>query len=330
VDTPINSRHDQRVGTLSQPRRPLHRGVLRALLNVLAVVALIVAAGMTAQAWAEQSERGRFPPPGRLVDVGHGQFIHLRQWGETNGGPTVVLDISAAMPSSVWAWVGPPLADRGYRVVAYDRPGMAWSYGTAQPRDARHAAEALRTALDRAAVTGPYVVVAHSYGAFSSRVFTGMNRDRVTALALLDSTHPHTGGPVVAVPYRLQAWLGHTGLFQIAPPPNSFTSLPADEVDGANAVSHWTTHLDASAEELEEWDASAQQVQEFPSFGDLPVLVVSTSRSGVHFEQQQDLLEISTASRLLHIDADHMGMLLSQPNAEQIVGWIDELSALSK
>ena len=285
---------------------------------------------MTAQACAERSERDRFPAPGALVDVGGGQFIHLRQWGEANPGPTVTLDISAATPSSVWSWVGQGLAERGYRVVAFDRPGMAWSYGPPQSRDARRAADALTAALDTTGIPGPYVVVAHSYGAFSSRVFAGMNRNRVSALVLLDSTYPDSGGSILAVPYRLQAWLGHTGFFQLVSLPNSFSSLPAHERDAAHAVSRWTTHLDTSAEELEAWDVSAEQVREFPSFGDLPVLVVSASRSGVLFDQQRGLLDISTASQMMHIDADHMGMLLDQSHAAQIVEMIDGFIDLSK
>jgi hypothetical protein len=75
---------------------------------------------------------------------------------------------------------------------------------------------------------------------------------------------------------------------------------------------------------------SARQVREFPSFGDLPVLVVSASRSGVLFDQQRRLLDISSASQLMHIDADHMGMLLDQSHAANIVEMIDAFIDSSK
>src|SRR5918992_609255 len=104
------------------PTRPFLVRLLRAALHVFGVIGLILLAGMTLQAYAEQKERERFPPRGQLVDIGGGQLIHLHQWGEGYPGPTVVLNGSASMPSSLWGWVGPALADRGHRVVAYDRP----------------------------------------------------------------------------------------------------------------------------------------------------------------------------------------------------------------
>ena len=304
--------------------------LLLALLHVLAVVVLIVLSGAAFQACVEQSERNRFPPPGQMVDVGAGQFIHLRQWGETNAGTTVVLDISASTVSSVWSWVGQGLAERGYRVVAYDRPGMAWSHGPPQPRDARHAADALEAALDARAIPAPYVVVAHSYGGFSARVFTGLNRDRVAGLVLLDTTHPEGDGwPVYGMVYRIQAWIGHSGLLHLFRRPNPFVGLPPQEVEAAYAVTHWTSHLDTTAEELEAWPASAAQVLEFGHFGDLPVLVVAGAGPVARLELQEDLVNVSDNSRFMRVDADHVGMLLDESHAQQLVEAIDQFIAMS-
>lgn len=295
-----------------------------AAIRVFAVITLILLAGMTLQACVERSERERFPPPGQLVDIGGGQLIHVRQWGEANPGPTVVLDAAAATPSSIWAWVGPGLANMGHRVIAYDRPGMGWSRGPWQPRDARHAADALASALNVAGIPPPYVLVAHSYGAFSSRVFAGLHRDQVVALVLLDTTHPDTGGPVVAVPYRLQALLGHTGLFQLIALPNGFSRLPTEDGRAADSVTKWTTHLDTTAEELEAWNESANQVREFADFGDLPLLVIAGWSSGVHLDQQRDLLGLSTASQFEQIDAEHMGMLLGEAEGQTLTTIIND------
>lgn len=314
-----------------RPRRPFHRRLLRAWLNVMGVIVLVLLLGMTLQACVERAERERFPPPGRLVDIGSGQFIHLRQWGEANAGTTVLLDISASMVSSAWAWVGQGLAERGYRVVAYDRPGMAWSHGPPQPRDARHAADALRAALDATSIPAPYVVVAHSYGGFSARVFTGLNRDRVTGLVLLDTTHPEGGGwPGYGFVYRIQAWVGHTGLFQFVRRPNSFLGLPLEEVDAAYAVTQWTTHLDTTAEELEAWPSSAAQVLEYAHFGELPVLVVAGAGPPARLELQQDLVNVSDNSRFMQVNADHVGMLHNETDAAQLVDAIDQFIESSK
>ncbi len=291
-------------------------------------MALITLSGITVQARAEQAERELFPAPGQLVDIGGGQLIHVRQWGVANPGPTVVLDISAATPSSLWAWLGRALGEN-HRVVAFDRPGMAWSRGPWAPRDAQSAAYALATALAAAHIPPPYVVIGHSFGGFSSRVFAGTYREDVAGLALLDSTHPDGGGELsFATYYRVRAWLGHAGLFQLSPPGDHFWELPPEERPAADAVNLWASHLDTSAEELEAWPTSAAQVRAVGSnFGDLPLLVVSGIGSPEHMDLQHDLARLSSASRFVQINADHMGMLASPAQNELLLPVIEQFLA---
>src|SRR6188768_2095140 len=117
---------------------------MRAGVRVLLVLGLLLVSVITAQAHAEQAERAEFPAPGQLVDIGRGQLIHVRTWGEraSQDQPAIVLEVSASMPLAEWVWVARGLAANGHFVVAYDRPGMGWSSGPWQPRDAAHAANA--------------------------------------------------------------------------------------------------------------------------------------------------------------------------------------------
>jgi len=62
-------------------------------------------------------DRGRFPPPGQLVDVG-GYRLHILCQGE--GSPTVVLDAGLGGWSTDWGKVLPG-ASKITRVCAYDR-----------------------------------------------------------------------------------------------------------------------------------------------------------------------------------------------------------------
>lgn len=151
----------------------------------------------------------------------------------------------------------------------------------------------------------------------------------MTGLVLLDTTHPDGGGELsFATWYRLRAWQGHAGLFQLSPPYDHFWQLPADERPGAYAVNLWASHLDTSAEELEAWPVSAAQVRATGSaFGDLPLLVVSGAGSPAHLDLQRDLARLSTAGRFVEISADHMGMLVSQPQSELVVRAIEDFVA---
>ena len=292
----------------------MRRRLFRAAAHSVAVMLIVSLSAATVQASAERSSQQAFPAPGQLVDIGDGHLLHLRVWGEASDRPTILLDVSAAQPSSIWAWIARDLG-ADYRVVAYDRPGMAWSLGV-PGRDAASAADALGKALEAAGIGPPYVVVGHSFGGLSARVFAADHRADVRGLVLLDTTYPDPGGGGgFAAIYRSEAWRGHTGLLQLFPPDNWYTSLPAEESASAYAVTLWTSHLDATAEELEAWDASVAQVLAVGGFGDLPLLVVSVPGPPEHLALQRDLLGLSSISQLAVVNTSHMAMLMDEAPA---------------
>ena len=300
---------------------PVLRRLMRAGLHVAGVALLIALSVMTVQARAEQTSRAANPAPGELIDIGDGQLLHLRVWGEANDRPTILLDVSAAQPSSIWAWIARDLS-ADYRVVAYDRPGMAWSAGV-PGRDAQSAAYALGRALEAAGIGPPYVMVGHSFGGLSARVFAADHRADVRGLVLLDTTHPDPGGGTgFAAIYRSEAWRGHSGLLQVFPPDNWYTSLPAEESAGAYAVTLWTSHLDATAEEMEAWDASVAEVQAAGDFGEMPLLVVSSAGTPDELNVQRDIATLSSRSRFVALDTSHMAMLMEQAAAAETAAQI--------
>jgi pimeloyl-ACP methyl ester carboxylesterase len=296
-------------------RRSLARRLARALAHALALLAIATIGGTTALGHVESEQRQRYPAPGEMVDIGGGRLIHLRTWGADMPGPTFILDISASLPSSAWAWIAQDLA-RTNRVVAYDRPGMAWSVVGNGPRDARTAAEALSAALDEAGIGGPFVVVGHSYGGFSARMFAHLRRADVVGLVLLDTTHEDGGGlDRFAALYRGRAWQGHLGLFQLLGHGNGLAGLPPAEAEAGDAVAHWTSHLDATADELEAWAISAADLRAAGALGDMPLLVVVAHGSEEHYDLQRDLARLSSASRYVELDVWHVSMLVQQDHA---------------
>ncbi|HUG47653.1 MAG TPA: alpha/beta hydrolase [Candidatus Limnocylindria bacterium] len=291
--------------------------LLCAATNVILVVLITAVVVRLGLAVVEQLQRQSHPPPGQVVELADGRLIHLRFWGEDNPGPTVILEAAANSFSSFYGWLGPALGDE-YRVVAYDRPGMGWSVGRSGPPDAAAAAEALREALELAGMEPPYVVVGHSYGGLVARVFAGRNRAETVGLALLDSSHPEQGGwEGHAIFYRWRALLGHTGVYHLANPAGG-TGLPPEEAERVRVVSIWTSQLDASAEELEAWASSIEQVRAAGTFGDMPLLVVSADRGGFSdaVAQQEDLARISSAGRLVTLSGvGHMTMVTEPEQA---------------
>jgi pimeloyl-ACP methyl ester carboxylesterase len=228
----------------------------------------------------------------------------------------------AAIPSSAWAWIGPALG-ADYRVVAIDRPGMGWSFGGHGPRTAKVAADAITTALDDLGIAPPYVVVAHSFAGFSSRVFIGEHLPEVLAAVMLDTSTPEGPGSGYGFFYRMDALKGHLGVGYVDPPPNDYASLPMPDAMAAYAVSRWTSHQDASADELDVWDLSAEQTRMAGTLGNMPLLVVTTTgASEPQLEWQHDVERLSSNSDFVILNVGHTQMLTEPDQAQQIVAHI--------
>src|SRR5215203_4345498 len=131
------------------------------LASLLVAVSAVAGVGAVFQIISAARDRRVFPPPGRLVDVG-GFRLHVHALGSISDMPTVILEGGAGLGSATWAWVQPRVAERT-RVVAYDRAGVGWSDRGPEPRDGRQIATELHTALEAAAIGGPYVLVGHSF-----------------------------------------------------------------------------------------------------------------------------------------------------------------------
>jgi pimeloyl-ACP methyl ester carboxylesterase len=72
-------------------------------------------------------------------------------------------------------------------VCTYDRAGYGWSDPVRTSRTIQERAKELHTLLVNAAVPGPFIFVAHSYGGFIVRWFVREHRDQVAGLVLVDA-----------------------------------------------------------------------------------------------------------------------------------------------
>jgi len=124
-------------------------------------------------------------PPGRLVDVG-GFNLHIHCTGE--GSPSIILDAALGGSSLSWSLVQPELAKLS-RVCSYDRAGFGWSDAGPMPRTAGRIADELRTLLDRAGVSPPFLPVGHSFGGLVALIFAHRFRSQTAGLVLVDPAH---------------------------------------------------------------------------------------------------------------------------------------------
>ena len=116
------------------------------------------------------------------VDVG-GHSLNLLIGGQ--GSPAVVFEGGFGAGISSWSTVQKEVAAFA-RTVSYDRAGLGQSELGPRPRAAKQIATELHTALEKAGIKPPYVLVGHSFGGIYVRVFADMYPKDVVGMVLLD------------------------------------------------------------------------------------------------------------------------------------------------
>ncbi len=147
----------------------------------------------------------KFPPPGRLVDIG-GARMHVRQSGE--GHPAVVLEAGIAASSLSWALTQPLLA-AFTTTYSYDRAGFGWSTSEKSACSLKRMADDLHFLLARLEVRAPYILVAHSFGSYIVTAYSQRYADELAGVVLVDPLTPEEW----VEPSRAQRWVLHRGVW---------------------------------------------------------------------------------------------------------------------
>ena len=122
-------------------------------------------------------------PLEQRVDVG-GYRLWMQVAGE--GSPTVVFESGGGDDASVWAGIEPEVRQRNkVRTVLYERAGLGRSDRAPGPYHIDDEANALKKILDHAHISGPVVLVAHSYGGFVATLVADSD-PRIAGVVLVD------------------------------------------------------------------------------------------------------------------------------------------------
>jgi pimeloyl-ACP methyl ester carboxylesterase len=155
---------------------------------IVGIIVVLAAAGALYHALATRRDHKRYPPPGRLVDLGTHR-LHILETGHVNGGPTIVLEAGLMSTVLSWKYLQRELS-RSFRVVSYDKAGLGWSDLGPMPRTADQIVAELHALLERADVRPPYVLVGHSFGGLTVPLFAARFPKEVVGVVLVDPVVP--------------------------------------------------------------------------------------------------------------------------------------------
>jgi pimeloyl-ACP methyl ester carboxylesterase len=308
---------------------------------VVIVIAALLIFGAAYQAYATRRDRQRFPPPGQFADAG-GFRLHLQTSGEETAKPTVILDAGMVSFSSNWAWVQPEAA-KVTRVVAYDRAGLGWSEASPNPRDAQTSARELHTALQNAGISGPYVVVGHSFGGLTMRAFADLYAEETAGMVLVDASHPDQwahipaskNGRLNANAQNVMGSVGQFGLFRFMKGEAEALArgLPSQQYGEIKAFCMLPATLKVSSKALALWEERTRpQINGAKPLGSKPLAVLSVTEQAMYAEVltglQNELPSLSTNSKHITVQgATHENLVSSEQFARFVTDAILEVVA---
>ncbi len=307
---------------VNEERSPTHRGRGRKILiwlgGVLAVLLILLLAGAIYEPLAEAADARANPPPGKLVDVG-GFRLHLNCTG--SGSPTVVFESGWGDASVIWGWVQPEVA-KTTRVCSYDRAGMGWSETSPYPRTAREFAKELHTLLANAHELGPYLLVGHSLGGYTVRVYAHDYPDEVSGLVLVDAQDvPAADGPAPNLAPKpggtsLPALLARVGLARLMEGSlGAIQNLPLEEKQANLAFGVTPRFAQTFLDEGRGMSEGGAQARAVTTLGSLPLIILSRGKNqdAKHTAAQTALLQLSTNSQQIYADKSAHYIMMDQP-----------------
>ena len=277
-----------------------------ALLSALAFVGAIY------QFIANRLAEKKYPPPGRLVDVG-GYRLHVQCSGPegADSGPTVVMDAGIGECSLSWSPVQSEIA-KFARVCTYDRAGLGWSDPAPTARTSREIVNELHALLTRAGIEPPYVLVGHSFGGLNVRLYATQFPEEVAGLVLVDACHeeypigdfcpPHIRLGLLTAPFGIPRLFAGAVVSD-----NPIFAGDSRYPPAYKAVATSTKYLNAVRREWSSVDESWDQARGAKkSLGDRPLVVLLAESDYELFplitELETELANRSTEGRLVMVE----------------------------
>ena len=242
----------------------------RRAIALLGLTALVLAGGASGARVLASDMRS---PPGMLVGIGS-HHLHIHCTGR--GSPAVIFESGLGGTSLDWVKVQPAVSEVT-RACSYDRAGYGWSESGPLPRHAARIAAELDKLLVYASVPPPYVLVGHSFGGLTIRLFAARRAQAVAGLVLVDATHEQQFQRMAAAGVRIP--MAPTGpIFVLANHWSVANGLPERLKPLAQRLARAPKAVRSLYGELGRLRHSALQVGSIRRMPDVPVVVLARGR----------------------------------------------------
>jgi pimeloyl-ACP methyl ester carboxylesterase len=299
--------------------------------------------------------------PGQLVSV-NGFRLNLNCMG--GGSPTVVFDSGFLDWAPAWSTVQPQIA-KWTRACSYDRAGAGFSDPGPMPRTSVRIAEELHSALHRAGIAGPYILVGAAFGGDNVRTFADLHMREVAGLVLVDADATDLeptemqeqdrrgrGGFVSQLRDCRNAIAEHKPLPALGSGPGDLQKTCAQQFFRGLPEAEWSPELNAKLLEIAQtkvamYDAYASEMEQMTqdeaylqqhrrSFGSRPIRVLTSGNHGVpagapdrvkyeHEITQAQARWLALSSNSKQIFAHHSSEYIQFDDPETVIGAVRDV-----
>jgi pimeloyl-ACP methyl ester carboxylesterase len=244
-----------------------------ALKILSASIVFLLLVGFVYQSYSSYVDSTSFDKRGEMIDIG-GYSLYVEDTG--TGKVTVIFDAGMGDDSSVWNKVAEEVSQFS-RVITYDRAGLGWSEKSPHERTSKTIVAELHSVLEKKDITGPIILVGHSFGGVNMQRYALTYPEDVAALVLIDSAHEDQ---ITKMPqasffqkylFKFGMWAAPVGI------PRLYLSNTNPEEKAKKST---TKHQYTSLDEAEYFPRSLSELNELtPNYGDMPLVVVARNKA---------------------------------------------------
>ncbi|WP_125720766.1 alpha/beta fold hydrolase [Flavobacterium ustbae] len=265
----------------------------------------------------------------------NGRKIHYKKLG--NGPCTIIFESGLGGDYLHWQDIQNKLSKK-YTTIAYDKAGILWS-DPSKDISLKRYSDDLETLLKQTNCPKPYILVGHSFGGITPRLFIQKNKKDMAGIVFVDVSHPQQLEKSsealrnsVQPPQRmLLSFLNEIGIIRILYSSTAFTaSVPKEHWFNQNVKNYFYRIFDGMMTELENDKKLMKEASEIDDFGSIPLTIITAKYPGgvegardkklekeyldIHNALQNDLLQLSTNSRQIFATKSGHYITLQEPD----------------